>query len=165
MNKTAMQVTIFVLFVIMNLVVLVLSLMLFLGAERKSKLPEPPTSVQVSVTAEASQGATPDMQARQVETLRQKVVLYNQAVQAYERHVAAYGKLVEESSKMCESGCGWNLLKVYELVVKDSLVPLITALITGLVGAVFVGVGGELLKIYLLRKRGETGDPVSEPRR
>ena len=162
--QTFMRVTIFIWFIIVNLLVLVPSFQLLLDAEPKGipkKMPAPPVTPQIAVASEASQGVPADVQARQLDVLKKKADIYQQAIQTYEKHVAAYNKLVEQSSKICGSACGWSKIEIYKLVVKDTLVTLITTMLASLVGYAFVSIGGELLRNYLQKKGDVEGREVS----
>lgn len=104
-----------------------------LGAQAQ---PQPPTPPQPPELPPLSKDFDKDVQGKQIES----------RVSAYQHQVAAYSHLMGAYKSQLDAQGKPSQLAVYQTVVKETLVSLITGLLTALVGYVFVTEGAKVAK-------------------
>lgn len=103
------------------------------------QLPTPPPTLELPAF---DKGSDKDVQQKQIQS---RVDAYQHQVTAYSHQLTAYKAQVEALGKPPR-------LAVYQAVVKDTLVSLITGLLTALVGYVFVKESAKVAKEYIQAK-------------
>lgn len=92
--------------------------------------------------------------------LEEQVKAYTQQISGYTQQVNAYKAYMDNAYKVYgEAANKSHGLEVYKTVVKDSLISLLSTLLSALVGFAFVKAGAELVRNYIAAKNGQ---PVSQ---
>lgn len=160
--KGLLQVILLCWFVAVNAAILLPSYhMLFAphDAEPAGKPPAPPVPPPAPVASSGSQ-AEAAKQQQQLEVYKQQAAIYieqvksfSQEVTAYTQQVAAYKTHEEARQKSGRTG-------TYELVVSNTLVKLVGAFATTLIGYVFASLGAGVIDNFARLKNGAVPQPL-----
>lgn len=111
------------------------------------KVVEPPATPQAPTFASVQKNYPTETLEIQVTVFTKQVELYTQEVNVYTQHIAA-SKTYLEASTADES----RFATAFTLVIKDTLLPIASTILTALVAFAFAAVGGQALQtLFALR--------------
>lgn len=151
--KKAFQIILITWFIVVNLYILIPSFIVLKGINQQTQAkdlptPPPPLSIQPLDLTVAL-----DSQKEQVNAFTQQVNAYTQRVNAFTQEVNAYKAYLESSDQ-------FNQHTKYSLVVKDTLVTLMSGLLTAIVSYVFVNASTGLANNYIRAKNNQPVEPI-----
>jgi hypothetical protein len=151
--KKTVQIILIIWFIIINLYILIPSFIVLQGLNLENQsvaIPIPPSPLSLTPL---NLTVSLDSQKEQVNAHTQQVNAYTQEVNAFIQQVNAYKAYLESSNK-------FNQHTKYGLVVKDTLVALLTSLLTALVSYVFINASAGLANNYILAKNNKDVQPI-----
>ena len=109
--------------------------------------PSPPSPITLApFDPELDSQTQVDIYTQQVNAYTQQVAAYTQQVSAYTQHIDAYKTFGDSLNNSRQSA-------VYQLVVKDTLLPILSTFISAFLAYVFVNTSAKILESYIeLRK-------------
>lgn len=145
------RVLLLVWFVVISLFILVPSFYVLqrMGELSAQPLPQPPAAPTPPELLPFDKTLDKEVQGKQIQS---RVDAYQHQVTAYTQLMGAYKSQLDAQGKPPQ-------LAVYQTVVKETLVSLITALLTALIGYVFVKEGVQVAKEYVKAKSKPAAGP------
>lgn len=118
--------------------------------------PVPPSAPVFSPGAEVD----PAKMQQQLEAYKQQAGVYVEQVKSYTQEVATYTQQISAYKTHQEAKAKSGRVSVYELVVKNTLLSLVTTFATALLGYVFASLGAGLLDNYARMRNGAEPQPL-----
>lgn len=163
--RRLIQIILVVWFIAVNAAILIPSYQLLFGdaegAEGRQTLPQPPRAAPAPPTVGPLDPALPvEKQKEQVEVYKQQVGAYTEHVKVYTQEVTAYTQQLAAHKAQEESKNRGNRLAVYEAVVKNSLITLISGFATGLIAVIFANLGAGVVDNIMRIRAGRAPESL-----
>lgn len=153
--KKAIQAILLSWFLIINLFILIPSFYLLSGSADDSTKPQPPPQPPAVTTIGPLDSAIDiEKQKHQLEAYKLQAGLYAEQGKIYAQQVTAH-KTYQDALP------GSRRTAVYELVVKSTLVTLISGFATALIAYVFTSLGAQVVNNQLLMRKGQPPQRLS----
>ena len=159
--KTAIQVILLLWFIVVNALIIGPSAYLLVQqptvvTAEQPKLPSPPADVTL---ASLDPALDVEKQKQQVEAYKQQVAAYTERVKVYTQQVASYGQQVTAYKTLHDSQPSTRRAAIYELVVKGTLVTLISGFATALIAYVFTNLGATVVDNIARMRNNQAPQP------
>jgi len=142
-------------FVIVNLIIIICSIALWANPKRLYSEKVPPSELPPLPIVALDTSASDARRTAQIS-------LFTQQVDAYKKHIDAYNSQLTAYSKYLDAGSKYDEFEAFRLVVKDTLVALITSILVSLFGFAFAKTGLEVYNNYIRVKNGKDPEPLSK---
>jgi hypothetical protein len=160
--KTAIQIILLTWFIVVNLLIIGPSFYLLLqqptvATAEQPKVPSPPGDVTL---ASLDPALDIEKQKQQVEAYKQQVAAYTERVKVYTQQVAAYGQQVTAYKTLQDAQPSTRRAAIFELVVKGTLVTLISGFATALIAYVFTNLGATVIDNFVRMRNNQAPQPL-----
>ena len=120
------------------------------GEASQPGIPAPPEAPQAPTFGALDLAKDAATLPQQVSALQQQVALYSHQVTAYQHRVDAYKSQIAATDPRARQ------ITAFNTVVKETIVPLLTPILTALVGYAFVKAGAEVAAAKIAAQHGTT---------
>jgi hypothetical protein len=153
--KKAIQLILLAWFLTVNLFILIPSFYLLRGSsDETTKPPTPPAPPAAMAIGPLDPSLDLEKQKQQLEVYKLQVGHYAEQVKTYTQQVAA-AKSYQEAMPSSKRSA------VYELVVKNTLITLISGFATALIAYVFTSLGANVVDNFVRMRNNEAPQPLS----
>jgi hypothetical protein len=153
--KKVVQWILIVWFITVNLFILIPSFVLLKESREEAVKPTPPPDPPKEMTIGPLDSTLEiDRQKQQIEAYKLQVSLYAEEVKRHAQQVAAHKTYIEATPAS-------RRIAVYQLVVKESLLTLISGFATALIAYVFTSLGANVVDNFLRMRNNQAPQPLS----